>query len=82
MGLLGAAKNIYFLVGFLKLEETSKYTDFNPVFSVKLYNFKVSQNLRSPLTYAGWGHVHLPTGLSTFATTSKLSHPQAVMGCS
>jgi len=61
VGLLGAAKNIYFLAGFLKLEKTSKYTDFNPVFSVKLYNLHTPQNLRPPITYAGWGHDHLPT---------------------
>jgi hypothetical protein len=61
VGLLGAAKNIDFLVGFLKLEKTSKYTDFNPVLSVKLYTRHTPQNIGPPLTYAGWGHGHLPT---------------------
>tara|TARA_B110000438_G_C15619864_1_gene566055 strand:- start:348 stop:536 length:189 start_codon:yes stop_codon:yes gene_type:complete len=61
VGLLGAAKNIYFLVGFLKLEKTSKYTDFNPVLIVIFTTSTTLKNLRPPLTYAGWGHVHLLT---------------------
>ena len=77
MGLLGAAKNIDFLVVFLKLEKTSTYTDFNPVFSVKLYNLLPLQNIRPPLTYTT-----APACPPAYpiATTSKLSHPKVAMG--
>ena len=61
MGLLGAAKNIDFLVGFLKIEKTSKYTDFNPVLIVNLYNsnpVKISDHL---LHMQGGAMAHLRT---------------------
>ena len=78
MGLLGAAKNIYFLVGFLKLEKTSKYTDFNPVLSVKLYNFNPFK--KSPTSSYAYTVGPCPPAYP-IAKTSKLSHPQLLMGC-
>ncbi|MDC0996937.1 hypothetical protein OAT01_14545, partial [Pseudomonadales bacterium] len=78
MGLLGAAKNIDFLAGFLKLEKTSKYTDFNPVLSVKLYNLLPCQNLRPPITYTtapAWLPAYRP-----IAKTSKLLPPSSNNG--
>ena len=77
MGLLGAAKNIYFLAGFLKLEKTSTYTDFNPVFIAKLYNFKVSQNIRPPHK-----HTKAPAWQPAYpiAKTSKTFPPSSING--
>ena len=77
MGILGAAKNIYFLVGFLKLEKTSKYTDFNPVFSVKLYNFNPFK--KNPTTYYIC-RVGPCSPAYPIATTSKTFPPSSING--
>ena len=78
MGLLGAAKNIYVLAGFLKLEKTSKYTDFNPVLSVKLYNFNPFK--KSPTSSYAYTVGACPPAYRPIAKTSKTFPPSSING--
>ena len=77
MGLLGAAKNIDFLAGFLKLEKTSKYTDFNPVFIAKHDNFNPFK--KNPTTYYICRVGPRPPAYP-IATTSKTFPPSSSNG--